>query len=309
MDKYPILFAPLQGYTEDVYRRLHNEIFGGVTSYTTPFMRIEHGEPRSKDLRDVRPEFNEGVNVVPQIIASDAKEMEALLDVLLALNYKRVDVNMGCPFPLQTRHGRGAGLLAHPDRIAEIADVMRKHSEVAFSVKMRLGLNDRDEWKNAMPILNELQLDHITVHPRIATQQYKGEVDRDALDSLLSSTSHRIVYNGDIASVSDIDDLQRNYGSRFSGVMIGRGLLARPSLAEEYANDEVWSDGKLKEKIRLIHDKMHEHYTRVIPGESQQLSKLRSFWDYLEPTIGRKQWKKIVKAGNMKNYLAAVAQM
>ena len=29
----PIHFAPLQGYTDDVYRRLHHEIMGGITTY------------------------------------------------------------------------------------------------------------------------------------------------------------------------------------------------------------------------------------------------------------------------------------
>lgn len=309
MDKYPIHFAPLQGYTEDVYRRLHNDVFGGVSSYTTPFVRIEHGAPRSKDMRDVRPEFNEGVNVVPQVIASDAKEMETLLEVLMSLNYRRVDVNMGCPFPLQTRHGRGAGLLSRPEKIEEIASVMRKYGDVLFSVKMRLGLNDKNEWRNVLPVLNELELEHITVHPRVATQQYKGEVDMDAFDSLLSMTQHKVVYNGDVLTVEEIDGLHQRYGSRLSGIMIGRGLLARPPLAREYADDTVWSERELIEKILAIHEKMREHYARIIPGEAQQLGKLRSFWDYLEPTIGRKQWKKIVKAGNMKNYLVAVGQI
>lgn len=306
---YPIHFAPIQGYTEDVYRRLHNEIFGGVDTYYTPFVRLEHGTVRSKDMRDVRPEFNEGVRVVPQIIASSAEEAEMLISKIVELGYKRIDINMGCPFPLQTRHGRGAGLFHHIDKVREIADVLRKHSEVLFSVKMRLGLEEPTEWKSVLPILNELPLAHITVHPRIALQQYKGELYMTEFDALLSECKHPVIYNGEIATVDDIKRLEERYGDKIAGVMIGRGLLARPSLAKEYAEGKCLSDRELISKIRDIHARLHEHYTNVIPGEAQLFNKLRTFWDYLEPTLGRKAWKKIVKAGNMKNYFKAIAEI
>ena len=68
----PIHFAPLQGYTEDCYRRIHHEVCGGVDCYYSHFMRLEHGKVRSKDMRDMKPENNEGVPVVPQVLSSPA---------------------------------------------------------------------------------------------------------------------------------------------------------------------------------------------------------------------------------------------
>ncbi len=90
------------------------------------------------------------------------------------------------------------------------------------------------------------------------------------------------------------------------GMMIGRGLLARPSLAREYAEGKEWT---LEQRIHLItsmHACLHEHYASIIPSETQLLSKLRTFWDFMEPTFGHKTIKKIQKAGNLKNYLAAI---
>lgn len=301
-----ILFAPLQGYTEDAYRRFHNEIFGGIDTYYTPFVRLEHGKVRSKDMRDIRPEYNEGVNIVPQVIASGAEELHTLLDVIIPLGYKKIDINMGCPFPLQTRHGRGAGLLASPDRIREITDCMKEHDKLDFSVKMRLGLDDANQWKAVIPILNDVPLTHITVHPRIATQQYKGEIDMDSFRLFADECRHPLVYNGEIHTVEDIHRIEDEFGDRLAGIMIGRGLLARPSLAREYKDGATESEASLVRDILRLHDMMQAHYAKMIPGEDQQLGKLHTFWDHLEPTIGRKQWKKIVKAGNMKNYLAAV---
>ena len=92
-------FAPLQGYTDDVYRRLHHRLVGGIAAYYKPFVRWEHCGVRSKDLRDIAPEHNEGVPVVPQVIAADADELARLVDVIAPLGYRRIDLNMGCPFP------------------------------------------------------------------------------------------------------------------------------------------------------------------------------------------------------------------
>ena len=42
-----IYSAPLQGFTEAVWRNIHSEIFGGIDGYYTPFLRYEHGEIRN----------------------------------------------------------------------------------------------------------------------------------------------------------------------------------------------------------------------------------------------------------------------
>lgn len=308
----PIHFAPLQGYTEDAYRRFHHQMFGGVETYYTPFLRLEHKEIRSKDIRDINPDYNIGVPVVPQIIASDGREAVRLLSFITDKGYKRVDINMGCPFPLQTRHGRGAGLLVQTDKVKEICDIVRSHQELSFSIKMRLGLSDTEDWRKILPILNDTPLKHITLHPRIATQQYKGEVNMEMFEEFIKECKHPVIYNGDIKSLTEIHSIEERYPT-LSGIMIGRGLLVRPSLAIEYAEGKEWDREIIIHKIKELHALMLAHYERIIPGETQQLQKLRSFWEYLEPKetlsaplLERKQWKKVIKAGNKKNYLIAV---
>lgn len=304
-----IFFAPLQGYTEDVYRRLHHEIFGGVDAYYTPFIRLEHGEVRSKDMRDIRPDFNTGMDIIPQIITSGGTETEQLIQKVSSFGYRRIDINMGCPFPLQTRHGKGAGLLPFPHKVSEIAEVIGQHPDITFSVKMRLGLNDADEWRKILPLLNSAPLESITLHPRTASQQYKGTLHMDAFDAFLKESAHPVIYNGEIRTTDDLTRLEDRYGDRIMGAMVGRGMLARPSLASEYKDGTIMSQRELISKIQLLHSRLQEHYQTIIPGESQQLNKLRTFWDYMEPTIGRKPWKKIMKAGNAKNYFLAVGEV
>ena len=47
----PIHFAPLQGYTDAAYRQAHACIFGGIDTYYSPFVRVEHGEIRRNGSR------------------------------------------------------------------------------------------------------------------------------------------------------------------------------------------------------------------------------------------------------------------
>ena len=303
----PIYFAPLQGYTEDVYRRLHHELFGHVEAYYTPFVRLENGSPRSKDLRDIKPENNVDLPLVVQIIASSAAEVETLLSVVTPLGYKRVDINMGCPFPLQTRHGRGAGLLPHPDVVNGICDIVRRRDDVTFSVKMRLGLASADEWHEIVPILNDTPLTNVVVHPRVASQQYKGTTDMEAFARFVDTCRHPVIYNGDITTPQQIHQLEATYP--IAGVMIGRGLLARPSLAADYQMGVETSHEALISSLKTLHARMLADYERIIPRDSQRLMKVRTMWDFMEETLGRKAWKKVMKAGNMKNYLAAIDQL
>lgn len=301
MDSTYIAFAPLQGYTDAVYRRAHWECVGGVDEYYTPFVRIEKGEVRRKDLRDTDPERNAGVPTVPQVIARDGDEFARLCDALQEHGWGRVDLNMGCPFPMQVKAGRGSGLLQHPERVEEIFKEMQRRPEVVFSVKMRLGEESEEEGMRVMPIVNEMPLIHVTLHPRLGRQQYKGVADREAFLRFAEVCRHPMVYNGDVVELR-IENGELKIGAdavesaKLKGVMIGRGLLARPWML---------SDKEPREVIKEMHAVVYRHVTETLCGDSQILSRLHAFWEYLD--IPHKQKKAIMKATTLPRYREAVA--
>lgn len=304
-----IAFAPLQGYTDAVYRRAHHECVGGVDEYYTPFVRIEHGEVRKKDLRDTDPERNAGVPTVPQVIARDADEFARLCDALQGQGWQRIDLNMGCPFPMQMRAGRGSGLLSHPDRVEEILCEMLRRPEVVFSVKMRTGWESTEEGLAAMDIINAMPLVHVTLHPRLGRQQYKGMPDMEAFRRFCEACRHTMVYNGDIMQMESGKWKVGNGGgavddNKIKGVMIGRGLLARPWITREQGA----ASGTARDKadiIKDIHERVYRYAEGNLCGESQVLARLHAFWEYLD--IPHKEKKAIMKAGTMRRYREAVA--
>ena len=106
-----ILCAPLQGYTDSAWRTAHSAVFGGIDTYYSPFLRVFHGA--IKGLADVSPERNAGVSLVPQVLAGRPEDTVHIVEALKKSGYRRIDINMGCPFPPVVKHRQGAGLLQH----------------------------------------------------------------------------------------------------------------------------------------------------------------------------------------------------
>lgn len=304
----PIHFAPLQGHTDDVYRRTHHALIGGIERYYTPFVRVEAGGIRSKDRRDVDPKNNAGTPVTPQLIFSSCKELDYLLGEMESLGYTTIDLNMGCPFPLQARHGRGSGLLAHTDIVSEVAAIIKTHAHLTFSVKMRLGWDNAEEWKPVLDILNDTPLAHIALHPRTGTQQYKGAIDMVAFEAFYEACRHPLIYNGDLTTPAQMHEMEERY-PRLAGIMLGRGLLARPTLATEYTQGQELSHTDHLSTLRTLHSRLMEQYAQIVKGDAQLHSKMRTYWEYTEPLIGHKPYKKIMKAGNLRNYMNAIEEL
>lgn len=300
-----IYSAPLQGFTEAVWRNVHNEVFGGIDDYYTPFLRYEHGEIRSKDIRDVERKNNAVENLVPQIIAATPEEMRPLLELIRNEGYKRVDINMGCSFPLQARKKHGAGILSHPDLVAGILEEVKRNDDIVFSIKMRLGWNDKHEWQALMEMINDTPLSHVTMHPRLGVEQYKKPVDIDVFREFYDACKHPVVYNGDLLTLQDIQRVENEF-PELDGIMLGRGLLANPALGLEYSAGKEMSNKELAISVRKMHDKMHDVMAQRLQGNTQYLNKLKPYWEYLLPDMQKRDKKAILKAATIEKYMYAV---
>ena len=228
-NKIPVLAAPLQGVTDNVWRMAQHSVFGGVDAYYAPFMRVEHGEVRRKDLRDVQPERNPGITLIPQILACQPAHALMMVEALKEMGYHRIDINLGCPFPPIALHRKGSGMLAHPELVEGLFNALAAVEGVDYSVKMRIGWDSNDQWRNILPLMDIIKPEHITVHPRTGKQQYKGELDIEQFEALLAATSWPVVYNGGLQTVEDIEQVVSRYPS-IVAVMVGSGLAANPGM-------------------------------------------------------------------------------
>lgn len=305
----PIHFAPLQGYTEAIYRNAHATCFGGVDIYYTPFVRLEKGNFRKRDIRDIEPDNNHVPHLVPQLLASSPEKAETILSLFIEKGYKEADINLGCPFPLLAKRHNGSGILPYPEEVKALLSIVTKYPQISFSIKMRLGWENPDECIQLAPILNELPLRQITMHPRLGKQQYKGEVNLESFATFRNICKHPLIYNGDIKSIEEIQAIKDQFPS-LAGIMIGRGLLANPALALEYKSGEKLSSDEMAKKIREMHAIVYQQYEQQLNGGDMQLvNKMKSFWEYLLPEADKKLLKAIHKSNRIDKYQQAVSNL
>ncbi len=296
--KIPVLAAPLQGVTDNVWRMAQHDVFGGVDAYYAPFMRVEHGEIRRKDLRDVSPERNAGLTLIPQILACQPDHALMMVEALKQMGYRRIDINLGCPFPPIALHRKGSGMMAYPDLVEELFKALASVGDVDYSVKMRLGWDKNDQWRDVMPLMDLIHPCHIAVHPRMGKQQYKGELDTEQFEALLAASAWPVVYNGGLRSVEEIEEVKRRYPS-IAAVMVGSGLAANPGMFVPDARPEDY---------RRFHDLLVDGYSEQLNGgEAQLVRHLQDIWQTFLPGTGRKLFKAIRKSRTLEQYETAAA--
>lgn len=298
-------FAPMQGYADADYLIAHRRTYGGGYLCYTPFIRVEHGAPRRQDMARLERAAAAGLDITPQIIFRSVDEFDTLADAVRPYT-RRIDLNLGCPYPMQTRRGRGAAMIADTDTMRRVCASIATDKATVYSVKMRLGLTDPSQWRPIVAMLNDTPLRHITVHPRTASEMYDGAMHLDQFDELTRISRHPVIFNGGILSPADIDAALSGRPG-IAGVMIGRGMLARPSLVAEWLDGTEWPQSGRIEKIMELHDTLLEHYEATLCGDTQILNRIRPFWEYLEPEIGRRAAKAIRKASTLAKYIAAVS--
>ena len=301
-------FAPLQGYTTAHYRKAHHHTWGGVDCYYTPFVRIEKGGFRHRDLTEIARQNNEGIEIVPQMLPQNGNEVRQIAQLFIDNGYRRADINMGCPFPPVALHKRGSGLLPHPDAVADVLHATLDFPQLQFSLKMRPGWQEPNEWRAIIDIINATPLQHVTMHPRIGKIQYKGEANRALFKEFLDCCTHPVIYNGDLTTLDDVRAIKEDFGS-LHGIMIGRGLLARPYLSMLLSCNETPQPHDIIERTKRFHDTLYNHLQETSQGHTQLMQRALAMWQYFLPQAPRKERKAVLKASSPARYEQAVASL
>ena len=311
-----IYFAPLEGITTYPYRNLHHKYFGGVEKYFTPFLAPGPEQGMSvKEMRDILPENNAGVPVVPQILTNRAGDFLLASKKLSEMGYREINLNLGCPSGTVTAKKKGAGFLLYPDDLDRFfdevfSDAAVRNGEFLVSVKTRIGKNEVEEWPELMQVYNRYPIHELTVHPRIQKEFYKGTPHLDVFTDILKESRNPVVYNGDLFTVEKVKEFREKFPT-VGTVMIGRGLIRNPALAEMILQEETELEADILPRIREFHDALFEHYRETMSGDRNLLFRMKDLWSYMlaEVPDSEKLAKKIRKSQHVPEYLAAVEEV
>ncbi len=311
-DAPPVLIlAPIRGITDVVYRDAYARSFGGFDRAVAPFIQLRQGKAlRPAELAQVAPERNRPLPVTPQVLTRDAEVLAAALGALHDAGHSAVDWNLGCPHPTVAGRGRGAGLLAVPERIDAILTRALRDSPVRLSVKIRLGYRDPDEYVAVMDVLNRHPLREVTLHARTADQMYGGAVDLERAAAAMALCRHPFVYNGDITSPGILEDLRRRLPGA-TGWMIGRGALHCPFLPRMIKAGPgagLPEAPQRRAQLRMFHDQLLEGYAALLSGPGHLLDRMKEQWRYLARSFARSErvGSRIRRSDTVDAYVAAV---
>lgn len=296
--------SPLQGITDDVFRSVHHEVFGGIEEYFGPYIRLEnHKEPKKSQFKDAQSPLNEGLNYTPQILSSDPQLILNEAKRLKELGHKTVNWNLGCPYPMVSKRNMGAGLLNQPSLVKEILEGIIPEMPIEFSIKCRLGMESNEEIWPLIDLFNSFDLKEIIIHARTAKQMYKGYAKPQLVLPLIEQSKHPIVYNGDLNSKEDLLKVQELFEGKIDKFMLGRGLIMKPHLALLAKGKEIKN---LNEDLSKFHEKIIEQYLNKYQGH-QLVPKMKGVWEYLAHSFvdSHKVYKLIKKSKSWNSYTKA----
>lgn len=309
-----IYFAPLEGITGYVFRNAYAKYYGGVDKYFTPFI-TPHTKKlmNSREKRDILPENNAGLHVVPQVLTNKAEELIDVCERLKEYGYKEVNLNLGCPSKTVTAKGKGSGFLENPQSLEEFFDRFFKASDMKLSIKTRIGVWEVEEAERLFRIYERFPFEEVIIHARLGCEFYQGTPHYDIFEDYCASSKHSLCYNGDIRTREQLEKLDARW-ERCDKFMLGRGLLFWPAALSSKAYTETDACGEKSaemNRFRAFHDELLAGYDVYICGDRNVLFKMKELWGYWSVQFpGQdKLLKQIKKTNTLAEYRSLVNAM
>ena len=296
-------FAPMEGITDSVYRRLHHEFFGGIDRYYMPFLSptihrcLTRKEDRELPMADIVP-----FDAVPQVLTKCAEDFLWAAQVCYDRGYEEVNLNVGCPSGTVVSKGKGSGMLRSPDELDRFLDSVFTGSPLPISVKTRLGLENPEEFPKILEVFNRYPIRELTVHPRVRKAFYNGPVLEDWFRYAREHSKNPLCYNGNLLSPADCDGAAQRYPG-LEAVMLGRALIGDPGMLKPQKNTP--------ENLKAFHDALLEEYITVFGSARNALFRLKENWHflYLRFDGSEKLWKRLRKTTDIDEYKSITGEI
>ena len=288
-------FAPMEGLTDSIYRKLHHQFFPGVDSYYMPFISptihrsLTHREDRELPMADSVP-----FRAVPQILTKVSEDFIWAADQCAQRGYDEVNLNLGCPSGTVVSKGKGSGMLRDLGHLDRFLDEIFQGTTLPISVKTRLGIEKPEEFYQILEIYNRYPIKELTIHPRVRKQFYDGDVEMDFFLHAVENSKNPLCYNGDILSAEQAEDLQKKF-PQLQSMMIGRGLIADPGML---------SGGTDVNALEGFMNALLEEYLVSFGGARNAMFRLKENWGFLHNRFEDcdKQWKRLRKTTDLAEY-------
>ena len=262
-------FAPMEGLTDSIYRRVHHKYFGGADRYFMPFLSpTVHRALTPREERETPKADSVNFKAVPQLLTKVPEDFTWMAGQCKELGYDEVNLNLGCPSGTVTAKGKGSGMLRDLQALDNFLDAIFYKAPLPISVKTRIGFSSSEELPALLEIYNKYPIKELTVHPRIREAFYKGPVDMEAFRYCVNHSKNPLCYNGDIHTIADAERIKEEFG--VEAVMIGRGLIADPGM--------LLPGGTDKQTLLDFTDELMAEYTEIFGSVRNAMFRMKENW-------------------------------
>lgn len=237
--KFPVVLAPLAGWSDAPFRRLVKE-FGADMVYTE--MVSADGAIREQKKTLALAEFNDAERpIVIQVFGAEPETVAGAVEIIARMKPDYIDINFGCPARKIIKRGAGSALMRDLPLLQQIAESAVRATNIPISAKLRSGWDmDSVNVVEAAQRLQDVGVQLLAIHPRTQTQQFKGRSDWSLIKAVKEKVSIPVIGNGDVKSPTDAKDMFNETGC--DAVMLGRAVCGNPWLfyqVKKYLNDGV----------------------------------------------------------------------
>ncbi len=297
----------MEGVTDYVFRRVQARHFSPADKYYTPFISPTSTHKFSpKQLRELLPENNEGLKLIPQLIGHNAEDFLWAAEELRAMGYDEVNFNLGCPSGTVVSKKKGSGLLSEREMLTAFFDEVFGKVRVKVSVKTRIGKLSTEEFSALLELFSAYPISELIIHPRLQTQQYKGTPYLPAWEAAMKEYSRPLCYNGDLFTASKIASFLDAYPET-ERIMLGRGLVANPAIIRELKGGAKAD----RTEIKAFHEEIFSESRERIGQDKPLIMHMKELWFYLGASFADadKALKAIRKSQTAADYLSAVTAL
>jgi tRNA-dihydrouridine synthase B len=169
-----------------------------------------------------------------QIFGSNPDTLAEAARIIEATGFDMVDLNLGCPAKRVVACNGGSGLLRDLPLIAKIFEAVRASVSIPFTVKFRMGWNDKNiVCVELARLAQESGLNAVALHARTREDGYSGQARWEYIAAVKDAVTIPVIGNGDIRTPEDACAIVDATGC--DAVMIGRAAPANPWIFRQIA--------------------------------------------------------------------------
>jgi nifR3 family TIM-barrel protein len=221
----PLIMAPLAGISNLPFRLLaKKEGCALVSSEMISSNGLVHKSEKTLKMLDSVPHEKP---LLIQIFGADPSIMAEAATIVEASGADILDINFGCSVKKIIKTGAGVSLMQTPKIAEALLKAVRKSITIPLTIKIRTGWDPTgSQALQIAKIAQQCGVDAIAIHPRTATQGFRGKADWSIIAAVKRAVTLPVIGNGDIVRPADAGQMQETTGC--DGLMIGRAAIGNP---------------------------------------------------------------------------------